>query len=684
MQRSAAGSGETDPQDGELELFSFASPGGILREVTEAFAGLMGYAPGDLVGRPVVDFLHPDDRPAAAATIADLREDSLPASFDCRFAQRDGGVVYLRWTVACAAGGLWQASGVDAAELVRLLADRRDLRTRLDLAIGQATAAMWQLDVGGDRFIWEAQAAEILGLAPADLPESPSGFAAIVHPADREAVAVALRRLVSDGSAEVGLRVGEEAMARYVSLRGRILDHDLSGRPTRAVGLLLDVTTEKAMEEQLLRMSASDPLTGTPNRRAFDQAVRGETRRCKRSGEPLSLLMVDIDHFKQFNDAFGHLVGDQALIAAARALAGTLHREGDVLARYGGEEFAVVLPGADRRGADIVAARLLEAVRAVTMRQAPDWQLTVSVATWFGDGEALRPGALLGRADEALHEAKASGRDRAVAYEGRLAERAALQTAIVDGLAAGEFELYYQPIVSVGDCRIRGLEALMRWNRPGEGLIAPDVFIPAAERTSIICDLGQWALRQATAQLAAWAREVPGLDERVFMAVNISGHHASRPAIVSDVQDALRSSGLAPGRLELELTETALRPDRMAATYLARSRALGVRVAIDDFGTGYTSIGELANLPADVLKIDRAFTASLDPRHQSLVRLMVESAHAFALTVVAEGVEDEPTLDTLRELRCDAAQGYLFARPLPAAEAAAWLTRASAESLAAA
>lgn len=425
----------------------------------------------------------------------------------------------------------------------------------------------------------------------------------------------------------------------------------------------------------MLRMVMRDALTGAPNRRAFDQALRGEWRRSARSGSPLSVVMVDIDDFKGFNDLFGHLVGDEALCAVARALGGALHREGDVLARFGGEEFAVVLPGADHDGAGEVAGRLAEAVRAVVVRQAPGWALTVSVGTATriaGDGGAT-PRELLARADEALYAAKAAGKDRVVVYEHVLAARARQEADIAAGLAAGEFVLHYQPLVALDSGAVVGFEALMRWNRPGHGMVAPDDFIPSAEASSLICDLGRWALLEACRQLARWTAD--GLDpERALrIAVNVSGRHMASPAIVDDVEAALAETGVAPARLELELTETTLLDAGAAEENLALLRARGVAVALDDFGTGYTSIGQLSGLPVDTLKIDRSFVGSADPRRRGLVTLIIQAAHAFGLGVVAEGVEDLETLAELGELGCDRVQGFLMARPMDPGAAAAWL-----------
>jgi diguanylate cyclase (GGDEF)-like protein/PAS domain S-box-containing protein len=665
---------DATPPTGELELFSFESPGGKMRAVSAEFASLLGVTAGEVNGRPLSELVHPADRAQLSVMLTALGD--MPGSvFESRFLQIDGHALYVEWTVRRTEGtDVWRAIGTETADLTKLVGERRDLRTRLDLAIGQATAATWDVDVATGRFSWEPQAAEILGVSPASIPTTAAELVGVIHPGDRAAVDEALAQLIADGTSEVSLRVGEDPAVRHLSLRGRTLDRDASGAPARAVGLLLDVTTEKAMEEQLLRMSVSDALTGTPNRRAFDQALRGEWRRSKRAREPLSLIMVDIDRFKQFNDTFGHLIGDQALIAVARALTAGLGREGDLVARYGGEEFAVVLPGTDLSGAAAIAGGLIEAVRGVAVRQAPDWNLSISVgtATWHPDDELIKSPILLGRADEALYEAKNSGKDRVVAYEDSLSARGALQAAIAAGLADGQFRLHYQPIIDVATDEVVAFEALMRWERPGHGLLAPDSFIPAAEAGSLICELGRWALLEAGHQLADWRRAGLHTDGGLRVAVNISARHAALPEIVDDVQAAVDATGIAIHQLEVELTETALQGSSVGV-HLARLRNLGTTVAIDDFGTGYTSISELAHLPADILKIDRMFTAAADPRQQRLVTLMIEAAHSFDLRVVAEGIEDQETLQAMADVDCDTAQGYHIARPMPPELATEWL-----------
>jgi EAL domain-containing protein (putative c-di-GMP-specific phosphodiesterase class I) len=299
--------------------------------------------------------------------------------------------------------------------------------------------------------------------------------------------------------------------------------------------------------------------------------------------------------------------------------------------------------------------------------------ISVGTATWLPAVEQLTAAAVLARADRTLYAAKAAGKNRAVGYAQSLATQDEFEAAIARSLADGDFELHYQPIVALGAGQVSGFEALIRWNRPGHGRVPPDQFIPVAEASGLICDLGRWVLGEAAGQLARWTRDGLDPDGTLRVAINISGRHLTDSAIVDDVRRAVTENHIAAHRLELEITETTLTDTAHAVACLTGLRTLGVRTAIDDFGTGYTSIGQLPALPFDTLKIDRSFVAATHESHRNLTALMIEAAHAFQLTVTAEGVEDAGTLDALRDLGCDSAQGYLLARPMPAADVPAWL-----------
>ena len=334
------------------------------------------------------------------------------------------------------------------------------------------------------------------------------------------------------------------------------------------------------------------------------------------------------------------------------------------------------LPATDGAGALTVANRMLEATRTISLRQAGGYHFSVSAgtATWLPEAGITKPGQLLARADQALYAAKASGKDRTETYEDAIAARVAMEDAIAEGLQQDQFELHYQPVIELSSGDIEGFEALIRWNRPGHGLVFPDHFIPIAEGSTLICDLGRWVLNTAAAQLATWSRQGLNADgPPLRMAVNASARHVSSLDIVTDVKAALAATGLPAGQLVIELTETALLDEARADEHLMQIRAQGVSVALDDFGTGYTSVGQIPHLPVDILKIDKSFVRSEDPRQKELVQLMITAAHAFSLRVVSEGIEEPDTLNRLGSLGCDLGQGYLMGRPMPASDIPSWI-----------
>jgi diguanylate cyclase (GGDEF)-like protein len=444
-----------------------------------------------------------------------------------------------------------------------------------------------------------------------------------------------------------------------------------------SVEQLVDSVREREeLQTALAHQAAHDPLTELPNRTQARTLTVSALHRGRRAGTMTGLLFVDLDGFKAVNDRHGHATGDTVLRVIADRLRATL-RPGDVVCRLGGDEFVVLVEGVtDERDLVELAERLIGTVSRPIRRSGAELRVGASVGIAVTQDAGVDADALFAEADAAVYRAKERGRGRVELFDealrAQLSAHADMETALSAGLTAAEFEVHYQPVLDLNSGRLDGFEALVRWNRPGTGLVPPNDFIPVAESSRLICDLDRWVLHEATRQLAEWRASDPAAA-RLTVAVNVSGRHLADPRVVRDVTEALLASGLPPELLIVEVTETVLVNEPAAYGHLVALRELGVAVAIDDFGTGYTSIGQLSGMPVDTLKIDRSFISTGTSGHAELVALVIRAAHTFGLTVIAEGVEEDSQLEWLREQRCDFAQGFLLSRPLPAAAAGdAW------------
>jgi diguanylate cyclase (GGDEF)-like protein len=462
-----------------------------------------------------------------------------------------------------------------------------------------------------------------------------------------------------------------------------------------------DVTAERRQTEQLQWQARTDALTGLANRRAFQARLhRVEAARPVLDAQtdtlpapvegladpaaaqpPLCLLLLDLDGFKAVNDSLGHLMGDQLLQEVADRLSVCV-REGELLARLGGDEFGLILPGALlEQEAEARGHELLQMLRQPCQIQGHRIELRASIGLARLPEDAQDGAGLMQAADVALYSAKNAGRNRVQVFNLQLAERHARHRAVQADLAValetGAFELFYQPLVEVNDGRVCGFEALLRWNHPSCGRILPGDFIGAAEESGLIVPLGAWVLQQACAQAARWPLDGLGGPR---LSVNLSAVQLATPGLVAQVQHSLEQSGLAPERLDLEVTETALLHDLSASqTVLAQLRGLGVRVVLDDFGTGHSSLSYLRELAVDGLKIDRSFVhaAQQDSVSAEIVRSLLSLAHNLGLQVVAEGVENQAQFEQMAQLGCEQVQGFHLGPPMPA-EAVANHVRRSA------
>ncbi len=453
---------------------------------------------------------------------------------------------------------------------------------------------------------------------------------------------------------------------------------DENGLPRNYVGVFTDISQIRRSEEQLEHLAHYDPLTSLPNRLLMQSRLQHVLDRADRHGHQVAVLYLDLDRFKNINDSLGHPVGDELLAMLAQRLSSRL-REEDTLARLGGDEFLLVLdevPSPDRAAA-VAQALIDELATAFVLPSGHELFMGVSIGISIYPADAHSVTELVQHSDMAMYLAKQSGRNtyrfHNEALSAAASERLALETRLRRALAAGEFLLHYQPLIDAYSGEPAGVEALVRWQPPGEALVPPGRFIPIAEDTGLIVPLGEWVLRTACAQGRAWLDA--GMPKRV-MAVNLSVRQFQSGNLVELVGQVLADTGLPPECLELELTESMFMDHaEQAIATLHALKALGVRLAIDDFGTGYSSLAYLKRFPIDKLKIDQSFVRGLadDANDREIAATVIAMARVFKLEVLAEGVETAEQLAILRQHGCDFYQGYYFHRPAPMPQIEAWL-----------
>jgi diguanylate cyclase (GGDEF)-like protein/PAS domain S-box-containing protein len=431
----------------------------------------------------------------------------------------------------------------------------------------------------------------------------------------------------------------------------------------RLVATYEDVTERRQAEAKIIHMARHDALTNLPNRVLF----RDKMEQALRRGEKLAVMFLDLDRFKSVNDSLGHPVGDALLCAVTERLQRVV-RGVDTVARLGGDEFAIVQSQARPTDASELAAKIIETLLEPFEVHGHQVIIGTSIGVAMAPADGNEPDQLLRNADMALYRAKANGRGNFHFFQpemdAQMQDRRRLELDLRKALLADQFELYYQPLIQLASGEVAGFEALIRWNHPERGLVGPNEFIPVAEEIGLIVPLGEWVLRQACRDAAAW----PG---KITVAVNLSAAQFRNPMLALSVVSALGQSGLAASRLELEITETVLlQDDRAVLDTLHQIRDLGVRISMDDFGTGYSSLSYLRSFPFDKIKIDRSFISELGKENDcvAIIRAVTRLGSSLGMITTAEGVETEQQLEILRAEGCTQVQGYLFSKPKPVSE----------------
>jgi diguanylate cyclase (GGDEF)-like protein/PAS domain S-box-containing protein len=515
---------------------------------------------------------------------------------------------------------------------------------------------------------WKA----MLGYKEDELKNHPDEWFNRVHPEDIERVQSELMSHLLGASTQFQSehRIRRtDGTYRWMLSRGLAV-MDSNRYVYRMTGSLTDVTEQKQAEKQLLYNAFHDALTGLPNRALFMDRLKhalGEVK--KGDGYSFGVLFLDLDRFKVVNDSLGHQIGDQLLVAAARRLEACL-RPGDTVARLGGDEFAIILDHVRHVSDAIQAAeRIRERLAAPFNISDHEVFISASIGIALNQTASEEPDEIMRNADTAMYRAKDQGRGCFELFNKSMHARNAalsqLETGLRGALAHNEFSVHYQPIISLESWRISGFEALLRWEHPEHGYISPLKFIPVAEETGLIIQIGQWVLREACQQLRLWQEQFPS-DPPLSISVNLSGKQFSQRDLIDCISQILSETGLDPSSLKIEITESAIIENiDAAAMMLKRIKALGIRVCLDDFGTGYSSLSYLHRFPIDTLKIDRSFVSRINlPKNVEIVKTILTLAGNLGMDVVAEGVETREQVLQLTGLNCEYVQGYLLSKPI--------------------
>ncbi|MDT8367473.1 MAG: EAL domain-containing protein [bacterium] len=550
------------------------------------------------------------------------------------------------------------------------------------LAAKSSKDGLWFWDLGADRIFYSARFKSMLGFKDNEMTDRPEEWFKRVHLEDLPRLEMEIASHLNGGSKELAVEfrmLHKDGTQRWFDCRGMAAR---SGRkkPDSIAGSLTDITIRKKEYEQLNLQTFYDYLTGLPNRAYFLEQLKQAFKNVHRNRDSMFAVMyLDLDRFKIFNEGLGHSSGDELLKIISHVLESAL-RPKDIIARVGGDEFTILLNDIwDTKDAELVARRIQSKLSKPLKVGGQEVFISTSIGIATSDLDFAMPDDLVRYADVAMRQAKALGGGRYTLFDRTMHVNTKgtlrLETDLRRAIERKEFKNFYQPIIQLDTGEVVGFEALIRWFHPDRGLVPPGDFIPLAEQTGLIIDIGQWVLSEACRQLRIWKkRYVNGKD--CMVSVNLSGKQFSQSDMVEAFQKIITREKVDPKYVWLEITETAIMQNpATAASMLARIKKMKIQLCIDDFGTGYSSLGTLHNFPIDKLKIDRPFINRLGSDEESLeiVRTIIALANHLKLDVVAEGIETREQMAILQDLKCMYAQGFLFARPMEASKAAGLL-----------
>ncbi|MBC7513969.1 MAG: EAL domain-containing protein [Herminiimonas sp.] len=657
-----------------LELMVILDSEGRYLRVNEAARAILGYEPAEMLGRHYTEFLLPDDQGKRSAAERQMRQGATSiADLETRWCHKDGRIVHLassvRWSESAQ---IMYATGRDVtkrrtAEEATRISDRR-LRSIIEMT----PAGYIMTDAHGFIVGINPAFSSMTGYLSAELMGM-DVMRLLVHcPVDN---ALFRQGGITSAHGKEATLVCKDGQQRYVLINVTI-ERDDAGNAQTLTAFITDITERKHGEARMEQLATHDALTGLPNRSLINSRMQ-QMLSAATQGQQISLMFIDLDRFKEVNDSLGHVNGDALLQDVAKRFK-HVTRPQDMIARLGGDEFVAASHCTNGvQSATVIAERLLAALVLPFTVDGHEVFVSASIGISMYPEDGMSNATLFQNADIAMYRAKAAGRNGYCFFKAHMSAetrtRMTLENALHRALERNEFELHYQPRIDLCTMQATGMEALIRWNHPQLGRVAPLDFIPLAEERGFIEAIGKWVLQEACLQCRRLSCTY-GIPLQV--SVNVAARQLKSADFTAHVVQALESAELAPRFLELELTESALIDNIDAtATVLHALREMGVRISVDDFGTGFSGLTYLRRFPLDILKLDRSFLSheTAGVRSDAFIKAFVDMAHTLDLSVVAEGVEDDATCEFLRDCACDEAQGYLFARPLPLAAFEAYI-----------
>ena len=663
--------------------------------VSEGVRDLYGIEPAEVLadGNVLRTLRHPDDALAVDAELQRATVSALPMTIQYRVRLRDGTVKWVLMTSICVSadrdGTVRTGVSFDITERKLAEAELRETEARWKLALDSTGDGVWDWSIASGVEIFSTRFLEMYGFEESEITNRVEEFDARTHPDDRE-------QLQKDRQAHLaGLTptyINEHRIQckdgswKWILSRGMVISRDAQGKPLRMIGTHTDITSRKHSEALVWQQANFDALTGLPNRRMLRDRLEQDIKKSRRESLQLAILFIDLDHFKEVNDTLGHNKGDLLLIEAARRIRACV-RESDTVARMGGDEFTVVLPELlDAGSLERIIQGILSAMTAVFQLGNEQVFVSASIGITMYPEDATEVESLFKNADQALYVAKAAGRNRFSFFTPELQHaaqtRVRLTSDLRTGLAQAQFLLVYQPIVELRTGAICKAEALIRWLHPTRGLISPAVFIPIAETSGLITEIGNWVFLNVASQAKDWRKS---LHPNFQISINKSPVQFHRDGTTCrQWLDHLQALGLPGAGIAVEITEGLLLDANLGVSpQLRELHDAGIQVSLDDFGTGYSSLSYLQKFEIDYIKIDQSFVRHLIPgsTNLALCKAIIVMAHELGMKVIAEGIETPGQRDLLAAAGCDFGQGYLFARPMPAKDFEAFMAQRTHDAL---